>query len=93
MPFHVGGHKPNSQSKRAVSIKDRLLVTMCGALLIFGGVFRIRHGSDYVLNWWREPVYAYGSIVAGVFVIPVAWMPTRWIDRAVAWAGKKPRAQ
>jgi hypothetical protein len=91
MPFHVGGHKPQYQRKRVVGIKDRLLVSMAGSLLVFGGVFRIEHGAAYVLNWWSEPVYAWGLIIAGVIVIPLAWIPARWSDRVVAWAERMTR--
>jgi hypothetical protein len=65
---------------------------MCGALGIFGGVFRIRHGADYVLNWWGNPVDANGLIIAGVIVIILAWIPTSWMEKAVAW-GVKGRAK
>jgi hypothetical protein len=91
MPFHVGGHKPCPPPKRVVNIKDRLLVTAAGILLVFGGVFRIQHGAEYVLNWYREPVYAYGLIIAGVIVIPLGWMPARWSGKLVAWAAKRSR--
>jgi hypothetical protein len=91
MPFHIGGHKPQSQPKRVIGIADRLFVTMFGSLLIFGGVFRIQHGFDYILNWWGEPVYSYGMIIAGVIVIPLAWIPTRWSDKGVEWAAKRSR--
>jgi hypothetical protein len=84
MPFHPGGHKPRSRPKRVVSIKDRLVVTMFGGLLVFGGVFRIQRGFEYVLNWWREPVYAYGLIIAGLTVIPLAWIRTHWMDKVFA---------
>ena len=57
----------------------------------FGGVFRIQHGAEYVLNWYREPVYAYGLIIAGVIVIPLGWMPARWSGKLVAWAAKRSR--
>jgi hypothetical protein len=93
MPFHISGHKPHAQPKRVVSITSRLLVTMFGSLLIFGGVFRIQRGFDYVLNWWREPVYSYGLILAGVIVIPLAWIPTRWSEKVVDWAAKRSRAE
>ena len=93
MPFHVGGHKPHSQLKRVVGIKYRLLVTMLGSLLVFGGVFRIEHGAEYRLNWYREPVYAYDFIIAGVILILLAWIPTRWSDRVVAWAAKRTRGE
>jgi hypothetical protein len=46
---------------------------MLGSLLVFGGVFRIEHGAEYVLNWYREPVYSYGFIIADVIVILLAW--------------------
>jgi hypothetical protein len=86
MPFHVGGHKPLFQPpKRVVSIGDRLLVSMFGGVLIFGGVFRIRRGFDYILNWWGEPVYSNGLIIAGVIVILLGWVPTAWMEKAVAW--------
>src|SRR3954466_7981627 len=87
MPFHVGGHKPHS-SKRVVSVEDRFLLTMLGTLLVFGGVYRIQHGIYYGLNWLREPVYSYGAIITGVIVIPIAWTPTRWMDKVVARAAK-----
>ena len=80
-----------NQPKRVVSIEDRLLVTMFGSILIFGGVFRIQHESDYILNWYREPVFAYGFIIAGVIVIPLAWIPARWSDKVVDWAAKRSR--
>ena len=72
MVFHASGHKPHSQAKLEVSITNRLLVTMAGALLVFGGMFRAQNGAAYVLNWWREPIYAYGLIIAGIVVILVA---------------------
>ena len=93
MPFHIGGHKPHSQPKRVVGIKDRLLVTMLGSLLVFGGVFRIQHGYDYILNWWSEPAYSYGFIIAGVIVIPLAWIPGALSAKIVAWAAKRPRGE
>jgi hypothetical protein len=84
MPFHPGGYKPHSQPKRVASISNRLLVTMCGGVLIFGGVFRIQRGFEYTFNWWGDPVYAYGLIIAGVIVIPLAWIPARWTEKVFA---------
>jgi hypothetical protein len=89
MPFHVGGHKPHvPPSKRVVTIKDRLLVTMFGCVFILGGWLNIERGYEYGLNLWGEPVYAYGLILVGAIVIPLAWIPSGWIERAVAGRGR-----
>lgn len=86
MPFHLGGHKPRSTPKHVVTIWDRLGVTLAGSILIVAGVYRIWRGAEYVINEWGLPVYAYGYIIAGVIVIPLAWFPTRWMEKAVGWA-------
>ena len=88
MRFHWSGHKPPSHPK-PVGIANRLLVTIWGSLLVFAGVFRMQHGAEYVLNWYREPVYAYGFIIAGVIIIPLAWIPTRWTDKAASWFARR----
>ena len=93
MPFHIGGHKPHPRPARTVSVASRLFVTLMGIVLIVGGVFRIQRGFDYVLNWWGEPVYSYGLIIAGVIVVPLAWVPTRWSDKAFEWAAKRSRGE
>ena len=63
---------------------------MCGGIAIFGGLFRIHRGVDYILNWWGDPVDSYGLILAGVIVIPLAWIPTAWAEKAIAWGIKRP---
>jgi hypothetical protein len=90
VPFHVGGHKPHaSPPKRVVRIRHRLLVTICGALGIFGGAFRIQNGFDHILNWWGAPVYLDGLIIGGVIVILLAWVPVAWMEKAVTWGLKR----
>ena len=68
-----------------------MLVTLFGAVLIFSGIFRIQHGAEYVLNWWREPVYAYGLIITGVILVPLGCLPTRWMDKLMLRAIKRSR--
>jgi hypothetical protein len=76
MPFHPGGHKPKGKlPTRKPRIRDRLFVSFLGGLGIFGGWFRIQHGQEYILNWWGNPVYAQGLIIAGIIVAIAAWIP------------------
>jgi hypothetical protein len=87
----VGGHKPRLPRKGGVRVRDRLLAIGFCAFLIVVGVFRIQHGTTYVLNWYREPVYSYGLIIAGVIVLPFALISSRWADKVFAWAARRSR--
>jgi len=87
MPFHVGGRKPQPHRPKSLGfpLKNRLQVTGIGCLLLFGGLFRIRHGVFIVINWYGQPVSSHLMVVGGVMMILVALIPSAWIERAAKW--------
>lgn len=59
-----------------------------GSLLVLIGVLWAQSGFGYVHNWLGEPIYSHGLIILGVILILIAGIPTRWLDKAAAWALK-----
>ena len=84
MSFHVGGHKPTPPppKPKEFGIKNRLQAAAMGALLIFGGVFRLEYGVFVGFNWYRQPVFSHDLIAAGGVMILVALLPSSWIKAA-----------
>jgi hypothetical protein len=87
MPFHVGGHKPQPARPKSVGfpVKNRLQTTAIGSLLLFGGLFRIKHGVFIVINWYGQPFSSHLMVIGGVIMILVALIPSGWIERAAKW--------
>jgi hypothetical protein len=82
MPFHVRGHKthPPDATKFRYGLKKRLLVAAFGALFVFGGWFKIMHGTYYWTNRYGEPVYSTSLIATGAVILLLALLPSSWIE-------------
>jgi hypothetical protein len=89
MPFHVGGHKPQPTRPKSFGfpLKNRLQAIAVSCLLLFGGLFRIKHGVFIIINWYGAPISSHLMIVGGVIMILVALIPSGWIEKAASGPG------
>jgi hypothetical protein len=86
MRFHVRGHKshpPHANESFKFTLKKRLLLAAFGALFVFGGYFKIVHGTWAYFNWFDQPVYSTSLIATGAFILLPALLPSSWIDNLV----------
>ena len=81
--FHPSGHKPTIVKRAPAGFKEQLPVIGFGALLIIGGVYRQMHGVLVQPNWYFQPIYSSGMIVAGSVIVLIGLIPIPWIDQFV----------
>jgi len=73
--FHPSGHKPTIVKRAPAGFKEQLPVIGFGALLIIGGVYRQMHGVFVQPNWYFQPIYSSGMIVAGSVIVLIGLIP------------------
>jgi len=82
MPYHISGHKPKAPAKEfRVPLKHRLGFVAIGLFCILVGIYKQVNGPFAGHNWFNQPLYPITLIAVGVPVLPLALIPTAWLEK------------
>jgi hypothetical protein len=80
-------HRPTRQITRKEAFLWRLLLAIIGLSVSAAGIGQMMMHVVGFENWLRQPIFPAGTMAIGFFIVALACVPTRWIER---WAAIKP---